>query len=182
VDAKVNLDSNALYRHADLNELRDVHEEDPLEVEASEHGLNYVKLDGNVGCMVNGAGLAMGTMDIIKLAGGEPANFLDVGGGANAETVEAGFRIILKDPNVKAILVNIFGGIVRCDRVATGVVEAARKVEINVPLIVRLQGTNAEEGMDILRNSGLEIESAILLKEAAEKVTRALESGAAVKA
>ncbi len=174
VDAKINLDSNALYRHADLSAMRDVYEEDPLEVEASEYGLNYVKLDGNVGCMVNGAGLAMATMDIIKLAGGEPANFLDVGGGASAETVEAGFRIILKDPNVKAILVNIFGGIVRCDRVATGVVEAARKVEINVPLIVRLQGTNAQEGMEILRNSGLEIESAILLKEAAEKVTRAL--------
>ena len=128
-------------------------EEDPLEVEASEHGLNYIKLDGNVGCMVNGAGLAMATMDIIKLAGGEPANFLDVGGGASAQTVEAGFRIILKDPNVKAILVNIFGGIVRCDRVANGVVEAAKNVEINVPLIVRLQGTNAEEGQKILDES-----------------------------
>jgi succinyl-CoA synthetase beta subunit len=175
IDAKINLDSNALYRHPDLREYRDVHEEAPLEVEASEYGLNYIKLDGNVGCMVNGAGLAMATMDIIKLAGGEPANFLDVGGGASAQTVEAGFRIILKDPNVKAILVNIFGGIVRCDRVANGVVEAAKKVEINVPLIVRLQGTNAEEGMQILQESGLEIESAILLKEAAEKVTRALE-------
>ncbi len=174
VDAKFTLDDNALFRHKDLEGLRDVHEEDPLEVEAGEHNLNYVKLDGNVGCMVNGAGLAMGTMDIIKLAGGEPANFLDVGGGANAQTVEAGFRIILKDPNVKAILVNIFGGIVRCDRVATGVVEAARKVDIKVPLIVRLQGTNAQEGQQILEESGLEVQTAILLKEAAEKVTRAL--------
>ncbi len=174
VDAKITFDSNALYMHKDLAALRDVHEEAPLEVEASEHGLNYIKLDGNVGCMVNGAGLAMATMDIIKLAGGEPANFLDVGGGANAQTVEAGFRIILKDPNVKAILVNIFGGIVRCDRVANGVVEAARKVEIHVPLIVRLQGTNAAEGQQILKDSGLKVETAILLKEAAEKVTSAL--------
>ncbi|MFQ5569232.1 MAG: ADP-forming succinate--CoA ligase subunit beta [Rhodothermales bacterium] len=174
VDAKINLDDNALYRHKDLAELRDLHEEDPLEVEASEHHLNYIKLDGNVGCMVNGAGLAMATMDIIKLAGGEPANFLDVGGAASAETVEAGFRIILKDPNVKAILVNIFGGIVRCDRVARGVVEAANNVGIDVPLIVRLQGTNAEEGQHILRESGLKIGTAILLKEAAEKVTQAL--------
>ncbi len=174
VDAKITFDSNALYMHKDLAALRDVYEEAPLEVEASEHGLNYIKLDGNVGCMVNGAGLAMATMDIIKLAGGEPANFLDVGGGANAQTVEAGFRIILKDPNVKAILVNIFGGIVRCDRVASGVVEAARKVEIHVPLIVRLQGTNAAEGQQILKDSGLKVETAILLKEAAEKVTSAL--------
>lgn len=174
VDAKVNLDENALYMHKDLEALRDVHEEDPLEVEASEFGLNYIKLDGNVGCMVNGAGLAMATMDIIKIAGGEPANFLDVGGGANAQTVEAGFRIILKDPNVKAILINIFGGIVRCDRVANGVVEAAKKVEINVPLIVRLQGTNAEEGQKILDESDLEVQTAILLKEAAQKVTQAL--------
>ncbi|MEM8485303.1 MAG: ADP-forming succinate--CoA ligase subunit beta [Bacteroidota bacterium] len=174
VDAKVNLDENALYMHKDLEDLRDVHEEDPLEVEASEFGLNYIKLDGNVGCMVNGAGLAMATMDIIKIAGGEPANFLDVGGGANAQTVEAGFRIILKDPNVKAILINIFGGIVRCDRVANGVVEAAKKVEINVPLIVRLQGTNAEEGQKILDESDLEVQTAILLKEAAQKVTQAL--------
>jgi succinyl-CoA synthetase beta subunit len=182
VDAKMDLDSNALFRHKDLVELRDVHEEDPLEVEATEHGLNYVKLDGNVGCMVNGAGLAMATMDIIKIAGGEPANFLDVGGGANARTVEAGFRIILKDPNVKAILVNIFGGIVRCDRVATGVVEAAKNVDINVPLIVRLQGTNAQEGARILEESGLKIETAILLKEAAEKVTTALGSDSTVAA
>jgi succinyl-CoA synthetase beta subunit len=174
VDAKINLDDNALFRHKDLAELRDLHEEDPLEVEASEHHLSYIKLDGNVGCMVNGAGLAMATMDIIKLAGGEPANFLDVGGAASAETVEAGFRIILKDPNVKAILVNIFGGIVRCDRVARGVVEAAKNVDIKVPLIVRLQGTNAEEGQQILEESDLAIETAILLKEAADKVTRAL--------
>ena len=174
VDAKINLDENALYMHKDLADLRDVNEEDPLEVEASEHGLNYIKLDGNVGCMVNGAGLAMATMDIIKIAGGDPANFLDVGGGANAQTVEAGFRIILKDPNVKAILINIFGGIVRCDRVARGVVEAAKNVDINVPLIVRLQGTNAEEGQKILDESGLPLETAILLKEAADKVTQAL--------
>jgi succinyl-CoA synthetase beta subunit len=174
LDAKITLDDNALFRHPDLAALRDVHEEDPLEVEAAEHRLNYVKLDGNVGCMVNGAGLAMATMDLIKLAGGEPANFLDVGGGASAETVEAGFRIILKDPNVEAILVNIFGGIVRCDRVARGIVEAAEKVDIRVPLIVRLQGTNAEEGMEILRSSGVELESAILLQEAAEKVQAAL--------
>ena len=179
VDAKINLDDNALFRHKDLAELRDVHEEDPLEVEASEHDLNYIRLDGNVGCMVNGAGLAMATMDVIKLAGGEPANFLDVGGSASAETVEAGFRIILKDSNVQAILVNIFGGIVRCDRVASGVVQAAKNVDIKVPLIVRLQGTNAEEGQRILEDSGLEIETAILLKEAAEKVTRALGSSVA---
>jgi succinyl-CoA synthetase beta subunit len=171
VDGKVNLDDNALYRHKDLEELRDLSEEEPLEVEAGKSGLNYVKLDGNVGCMVNGAGLAMATMDIIKLSGGEPANFLDVGGGANAETVEAGFRIILKDPNVKAILINIFGGIVRCDRVASGVVEAYKKVgNIPVPIIVRLQGTNAEEGAKIIQESGLKVFSAILLKDAADKV------------
>jgi succinyl-CoA synthetase beta subunit len=175
VDGKVNLDDNALYRHKDLEELRDLSEEDPLEVEAGKSGLNYVKLDGNVGCMVNGAGLAMATMDIIKLSGGEPANFLDVGGSANAETVEAGFRIILKDPNVKAILINIFGGIVRCDRVATGVVEAYKKVgNIPVPIIVRLQGTNAEEGAKIIQESGLKVYSAILLKDAAKKVSEVL--------
>ncbi len=174
LDAKVNLADNALFRHADLAAMRDEHEEDPLEVEAGKHNLNYIKLDGNVGCMVNGAGLAMGTMDLIKLAGGEPANFLDVGGTANAETVEAGFRIILSDPNVEAILVNIFGGIVRCDRVARGIVEAAKNVDIRVPLIVRLQGTNAEEGMEILQNSGVEMASAIQLQEAADKVTAAL--------
>jgi len=175
VDGKVNLDDNALYRHKELAELRDITEEDPLEVEAGKSGLNYVKLDGNVGCMVNGAGLAMATMDIIKLSGGEPANFLDVGGGANAETVEAGFRIILKDPNVKAILINIFGGIVRCDRVASGVVEAYKKVgNIPVPIIVRLQGTNAEEGAKIIQQSGLKVFSAILLKDAAEKIKQVL--------
>lgn len=175
VDAKVNLDDNALFRHKDLQELRDVSEEDPLEVEAGKSGLNYVKLDGNVGCMVNGAGLAMATMDIIKLSGGEPANFLDVGGGANAETVEAGFRIILKDPNVKAILINIFGGIVRCDRVASGVVEAYKKVgNIPIPIIVRLQGTNAEEGAKIIQESGLKVYSAILLKDAAARITEVL--------
>ena len=175
VDGKVNLDDNALYRHKELAELRDIAEEDPLEVEAGKSGLNYVKLDGNVGCMVNGAGLAMATMDIIKLSGGEPANFLDVGGGANAETVEAGFRIILKDPNVKAILINIFGGIVRCDRVASGVVEAYKKVgNIPVPIIVRLQGTNAEEGAKIIKESGLKVYSAIVLKDAAEKITQVL--------
>jgi succinyl-CoA synthetase beta subunit len=175
VDAKVNLDDNALYRHKDLAELRDITEEDPLEVEAGKSGLNYVKLDGNVGCMVNGAGLAMATMDIIKISGGEPANFLDVGGGANAETVEAGFRIILKDPNVKAILINIFGGIVRCDRVANGVVEAYKKIgDIRVPIIVRLQGTNAEEGAKIIEESGLKVYSAILLKDAAQKVKEVL--------
>src|SRR5688572_8054974 len=171
VDAKVDLDDNALYRHKDLADLRDTNEEDPLEVEAGEHNLNYVKLDGNVGCMVNGAGLAMATMDIIKLSGGEPANFLDVGGGANAKTVEAGFRIILKDPNVKAILINIFGGIVRCDRVANGVVEAYKNIgNIEVPIIVRLQGTNAEEGARIIDESGLKVSSAVLLKDAAQKV------------
>ena len=175
LDAKINVDDNALFRQAAIAEMRDLDEEDPFEVEASEHGLNYIKLDGNVGCMVNGAGLAMATMDIIKLAGGEPANFLDVGGTASVETVEAGFRLILKDPNVEAILVNIFGGIVRCDRVAGGIVEAASKVDISVPLIVRLQGTNAEEGLQILRDSGLRVETAILLEEAAEKVTSALE-------
>ena len=175
VDAKVNIDDNALYRHPDLAAMRDVEEEDPLEVEASNNDLNYVKLDGNVGCMVNGAGLAMATMDIIKLAGGEPANFLDVGGGANAKTVEAGFRIILKDPNVKAILINIFGGIVRCDRVATGVVEAYKAIgEIPVPIIVRLQGTNAAEGAAIINESGLKVFSAIVLKEAAELVEKVL--------
>jgi len=179
VDAKINLDDNALFRHPDLAELRDIHEEDPLEVEASKYRLNYVRLTGNVGCMVNGAGLAMATMDLIKLAGGEPANFLDVGGGASPETVEAGFRIILKDPNVKVILVNIFGGIVRCDRVARGIVEAARKVQINVPLIVRLQGTNAEEARAILEQSGLEIETATLFKEVADKVNQALQRVAA---
>jgi succinyl-CoA synthetase beta subunit len=175
VDGKVNLDDNALYRHPDLAAMRDLTEEDPLEVEAGESGLNYVKLDGNVGCMVNGAGLAMATMDVIKLSGGEPANFLDVGGGANAKTVEAGFRIILKDPNVKAILINVFGGIVRCDRVANGVVEAYKNIgEINIPIIVRLQGTNAELGAQIISESGLKVFPAIQLKEAADKIKEVL--------
>ena len=175
VDAKVNLDDNALFRQKNLAELRDLAEEDPLEVEASNSGLNYVKLDGNVGCMVNGAGLAMATMDMIKLSGGEPANFLDVGGGANAQTVEAGFRIILQDPKVKAILINVFGGIVRCDRIANGVVEAYKSIgDIAVPIIVRLQGTNAEEGAKIIDESGLKVTSAITLKEAAEKVQNVL--------
>ncbi|NLR92416.1 ADP-forming succinate--CoA ligase subunit beta [Flammeovirga agarivorans] len=175
VDAKVGIDDNALYRHKNIAEMRDVTEEDPTEVEAGGSGLNYVKLDGNVGCMVNGAGLAMATMDMIKLSGGDPANFLDVGGGANATTVEAGFRIILKDPNVKAILINVFGGIVRCDRVANGVVEAYKNIgDINVPIIVRLQGTNAEEGAKIIDESGLKVVSAITLSEAAEKVKAAL--------
>ena len=175
VDGKVNLDDNALYRHPDLAAMRDLTEEDPLEVEAAASDLNYVKLDGNVGCMVNGAGLAMATMDVIKLSGGEPANFLDVGGGANAKTVEAGFRIILKDPNVKAILINVFGGIVRCDRVANGVVEAYKNIgEINIPIIVRLQGTNAELGAQIISESGLKVFPAILLKEAADKIREVL--------
>lgn len=175
VDAKVNLDENALYRHPDYLELRDLSEEDPTEVEAGRSNLNYVKLDGNVGCMVNGAGLAMATMDIIKIAGGEPANFLDVGGTANAETVKAGFNIILKDPNVKAILINIFGGIVRCDRVAQGVIDAYNEIgNIPVPIIVRLQGTNAEEAKKLIDESGLEVFSAIQLKEAASLVTKVL--------
>lgn len=175
VDCKIVLDDNALFRHPELLEMRDVNEEDPVEVEAGKHNLNFVKLNGDVGCMVNGAGLAMATMDLIKLSGGSPANFLDVGGGANAETVEAGFRIILSDPEVKAILINIFGGIVRCDRVANGVVEAYRSIgKINVPVIVRLQGTNAEEAKEIIENSGLEVLSAISFSEAAGKVREAL--------
>ncbi len=171
VDAKVSLDDNGLFRHPDYAAMRDTTEEDPTEVEASQNDLNYVKLDGNVGCMVNGAGLAMATMDIIKLAGGEPANFLDVGGTANAARVEQAFRIILKDSNVKAILVNIFGGIVRCDRVAQGIVDAYNNIgEIPVPIIVRLQGTNAEEGKKLIDASGLKVYSAIQLKEAADLV------------
>lgn len=175
VDAKVALDANALYRHKDYAEMRDVREEDAAEVEAGEFGLNYVKLDGNVGCMVNGAGLAMATMDIIKHAGGNPANFLDVGGTADAARVEQAFRIILKDENVKALLVNIFGGIVRCDRVAQGIVDAYKNIgEINVPLIVRLQGTNAEEAKKLIDESGLEVHSVIMLQEAADKVAEVL--------
>ncbi|MDX2442758.1 MAG: ADP-forming succinate--CoA ligase subunit beta [Bacteroidales bacterium] len=171
VDCKVNLDDNALYRHKDYLEMRDIAEEDPSEVEAGKHDLNFIKMDGNVGCMVNGAGLAMATMDIIKLSGGDPANFLDVGGSANAETVEAGFRIILKDPNVSAILINIFGGIVRCDRVAQGVVDAYESVgSISIPVIVRLQGTNAAEGKELIDESGLKVFSAITLQEAADLV------------
>ena len=175
VDAKVALDDNALYRHKDYAEMRDVREEDAAEVEAGEYGLNYVKLDGNVGCMVNGAGLAMATMDIIKHAGGNPANFLDVGGTADAARVEQAFRIILKDDNVKALLVNIFGGIVRCDRVAQGIVDAYKNIgEINVPLIVRLQGTNATEAKKLIDDSGLEVHSVIQLQEAADKVAEVL--------
>ena len=175
VDCKMNLDDNALMRHGDLSNLRDVSEEDPTEVEAGQYNLNFVKLDGNVGCMVNGAGLAMATMDMIKLSGGEPANFLDVGGTANAQTVEAGFRIIMKDPNVKAILINIFGGIVRCDRVAAGVIEAFNKLgNIQIPIIVRLQGTNAVEAKKLIDESGLKVQSAILLSEAAALVKQAV--------
>jgi len=175
VDAKVDLDENALFRHPDYAAMRDKLEEDPTDVEASESNLNYVKLDGNVGCMVNGAGLAMATMDIIKLAGGEPANFLDVGGTANAQTVKAGFNIILKDPNVKAILINIFGGIVRCDRVAQGVIDAYKEIgNVPVPIICRLQGTNAEEAKKLIDDSGLKVYSAIALKEAAGLVTEVL--------
>jgi succinyl-CoA synthetase beta subunit len=174
LDAKINFDDNALYRHPELASYRDLDEEDPLEVEASRSNLNYIKLDGNVGCMVNGAGLAMGTMDIIKLAGGMPANFLDVGGGASPETVEAGFKIILSDPNVRAVLINIFGGIVRCDRVATGVVEAARKVQVKVPVVVRLAGTNADLAAQILKDSGMDFLVADSLQEAARKVTQAI--------
>ncbi len=177
VDCKIVLDDNALFRHPELAEMRDLDEEDPVEVEAADYKLNFIKLDGNVGCMVNGAGLAMATMDIIKLSGGSPANFLDVGGGASAETVEAGFRIILKDPSVKAILINIFGGIVRCDRVANGVVEAYKSIgKINVPVIVRLQGTNAEEAKKIIDDSGLEVFSSITFREAALKVNSLLKS------
>ncbi len=174
LDAKINLDDNALFRHGDLADLRDLDEEEPLEVEAAEHSLNYIKLDGTVGCMVNGAGLAMATMDIIKLAGAEPANFLDVGGGASAETVENGFRIILTDKNVKAVLINIFGGIVRCDRVARGVIEAATKIDVNVPMVVRLEGTNAKEAAELLETSTLNFTVAKTFEEAALKVVEAM--------
>lgn len=174
LDAKMNFDDNALYRQKEIADFRDLYEEDPLEIEASKFSLNYIKLDGNVGCMVNGAGLAMATMDIIKLAGGEPANFLDVGGGANKTTVANGFKIILSDPNVKAILINIFGGIVRCDRVAQGVIDAAQEMHVSVPIVVRLEGTNAKEAADLLNKSGLNFEVAKSLKDAAEKVTAVL--------
>ena len=175
VDCKMNIDDNALMRHPDVAALRDISEEDPTEVEAAKFNLNFVKLEGNVGCMVNGAGLAMATMDMIKLSGGEPANFLDVGGTANAQTVEAGFRIILKDPKVKAILINIFGGIVRCDRVAQGVIDAYESIgNIEIPIIVRLQGTNAEVAKELIDKSGLKVQSAILLSEAADLVNKAV--------
>ena len=172
LDGKVSFDDNALFRHADVQQMRDLNEEDPLEIEAGENNLNYIKLDGNIGCMVNGAGLAMARMDVIKLAGSEPANFLDVGGGATKETVAAGFRILLKDPNVKGIFINIFGGIVRCERIAHGVIEAAKEVKINVPLVVRLQGTNADEGRKLLAESGLKLEVANDLWEAAQKIVK----------
>jgi succinyl-CoA synthetase beta subunit len=173
LDSKFNFDDNGLYRQKDIAEMRDLSEEDPMEVEAGRYYLNYIKLDGNVGCMVNGAGLAMATMDIIKLAGGEPANFLDVGGTASAETVKNGFRIILSDENVKAVLINIFGGIVRCDRVANGVVQAVKELGLEVPVVVRLQGTNAEEARTILRESDVSIIPAVSMKDAAEKVVKA---------
>jgi succinyl-CoA synthetase beta subunit len=172
LDGKVSFDDNALFRHADVQAMRDLNEEDPLEIEAGESNLNYIKLDGNIACMVNGAGLAMATMDVIKLAGSEPANFLDVGGGATKETVAAGFRILLKDPNVKGIFINIFGGIVRCERIAHGVIEAAKEVKIDVPLVVRLQGTNADEGRKLLAESGLKLEVANDLWEAAQKIVK----------
>jgi succinyl-CoA synthetase beta subunit len=175
VDCKMNIDDNALIRHPEVAGMRDITEEDPTEVEAGKHNLNFIKLDGNVGCMVNGAGLAMATMDMIQLSGGQPANFLDVGGSANAQTVEAGFKIILKDPHVKAILINIFGGIVRCDRVAAGVIEAYKSIgNIPVPIIVRLQGTNADEAKKLIDQSGLKVQSAILLSEAADLVKQAI--------
>ncbi|MCB9248316.1 MAG: ADP-forming succinate--CoA ligase subunit beta [Ignavibacteriales bacterium] len=174
LDAKMNFDDNALYRHKDILEYRDYDEEEPLEIEASKYDLNYIKLDGNVGCMVNGAGLAMGTMDIIKLAGGEPANFLDVGGGANQETVANGFKIILSDPNVKAILINIFGGIVRCDRVAQGVINAVKEIKVEVPIVIRLEGTNAKEAGVLLAKSKMNFEVATTLQDAANKVTAVL--------
>jgi len=174
LDAKMNFDDNAMFRHKDILALRDLEEEQPFEIEASKYDLNYIKLDGNVGCMVNGAGLAMATMDIIKLAGGEPANFLDVGGGANKETVKNGFKIILSDSNVKALLINIFGGIVRCDRVAQGVIDAVKEINVTVPIVVRLEGTNAEEAATLLEKSDLSFEVAKSLEEAAEKVTAVL--------
>lgn len=178
LDAKMNFDDNALFRHPEIEELRDADEEDPMEREASKHSLSYVKLDGNIGCMVNGAGLAMGTMDIIKLYGGNPANFLDVGGGATRERVATAFKLILSDPNVEGILVNIFGGIMRCDVIAEGVVAAAREVALDVPLVVRLEGTNVELGKNILKQSGLKITSADNLADAAEKIVKAVKEAA----
>jgi succinyl-CoA synthetase beta subunit len=181
LDAKINIDDNALYRHRDLLELRDLNEEDPLEVEASRFGLNYIKLDGNIACMVNGAGLAMATMDIIKYAGGRPANFLDVGGGASAEQVKNAFRILLSDPSVKAVLINIFGGILRCDTLANGVVSAARELEIKIPVVVRMEGTNVELGQKILTESGFNFTVADGMKDAAEKVVRLAQAEKAVR-
>ena len=175
LDAKMNFDDNGLYRHKDIEDFRDEDEEDPAELEATRHELNYIKLDGSIGCMVNGAGLAMATMDIIKLYGGDPANFLDVGGGATAERVTAAFKIILSDPNVKGILVNIFGGIMRCDVIATGIVAAAKEVDLHVPLVVRLEGTNVEQGKSILSESGIDIVAADDLDDAAQKVVKALQ-------
>jgi succinyl-CoA synthetase beta subunit len=172
LDAKINIDDNALFRHKALHELRDLNEEDPLEVEASRFGLNYIKLDGNVGCMVNGAGLAMATMDIIKYAGGEPANFLDVGGGANAEQIRNAFHILISDKHVRAVLINIFGGILRCDTLATGVMSAARELNLQIPLVIRMEGTNVEEGRRILAESGMNFTVAKDMKDAAEKVVR----------
>ena len=170
LDAKVNFDDNAIYRHKELLALRDFYEEDPLEVQASRNSINYIRLDGNIGCMVNGAGLAMATMDIIKIAGGNPANFLDVGGGATVDQVRNAFKILLGDSKVKAVLINIFGGIVRCDVVASGVVEAAKSIGVNIPVVVRLEGTNVEKGQEVLRNSGLRFTVAEGMKDAAEKV------------
>ena len=174
LDAKIDIDDNALFRHPDLAEMHDLDEEEELEVEAAKYGLNYIKLDGNIGCMVNGAGLAMATMDIIKLSGAEPANFLDVGGSASAETVENGFRILLSDPNVKAILINIFGGIVRCDRVAAGVIEARKNIKVNVPIVVRLAGTNADVAAEMLENSDMDFAVGHGLRDAAEMVEAAI--------
>ena len=172
LDAKINFDDSALYRHGDISGMRDFFEEDPLEVEASRYGLNYIKLNGSVGCMVNGAGMAMATMDLIKQSNAEPANFLDVGGGASAEMVENGFKIILSDKNVKGILINIFGGILRCDVLAEGVVQAAKKTGIDVPVVIRMEGTNVEEGRQILADSGLSLITAVDLKDAAQKVAQ----------
>ena len=176
LDAKINFDDNGLFRHKEITALRDLNEEAPLEVEASKYNLNYIKLDGNVGCMVNGAGLAMATMDIIKVAGAEPANFLDVGGGATVEMVKNGFKILMSDPNVKVVFINIFGGILRCDMLAKGVTEAVREVKVNVPVVVRLEGTNVEEGRKILNESGLNFIVAIGMKDGAEKVVEALKT------
>jgi len=176
LDGKISFDDNALFQHEDIRAYRDFDEEDPLEIRASEFGLNYVKLDGNIGCMVNGAGLAMATMDVIKLAGAEPANFLDVGGGASKETVKHAFQILLSDPNVKGVFVNIFGGIVRCERIAGGIIDAAKEVEVKVPLVVRLEGTNAKEGKALLAQSGLNLVVADDLWEGAKKIVKLLSS------